>query len=497
MAERSKALTESTREQKLKSQHGALLSFLNEMAIEELEISAHAPHRERRERNARLTINASIAARVVAYAVRLVAIPLSLRVLGREQYGLWLSVGSIIAWMGVSDLGLSSGLVNSVGRAYGRNDWNQIRTLVSTAFVAFGLVSSIALIIACTLSAWPSVPALLGLAKGSHLAHQASLLLGICGSLFAFSFLLQASGPLTLSLQEGYLGSLANMAANGLLIAALGIIAWRGATLTQFAFAMGAPGLIATGSLAFYLFFVRHPNIRPSFRWCRRESLRIVMGFGGPLFLVQLSDIGILYSANVVVSNRLGPSSVPLYSVPLSLFMVCQGICYLLVSPYIACYAEASARHDWTWIRHTAFRRLALVMTLITVFGAGAIAFGPSVVRIWTHAAVIPSRQFLLAMSIYFLLMVWATTNGALLNGLGRVRILAALHLTTAALFVTGSYLILPRLGIIGIPIAGTAAYLIEGCVSLPVALRHLAKGQRQALPPKPIMPILTAMGEN
>jgi O-antigen/teichoic acid export membrane protein len=389
--------------------------------------------------------------------------------------------------MGVSDLGLSSGLVNSVGRAYGRNDWTQIRTLVSTAFVAFALVSSIALVIAGALSAWPSVPALLGLAKGSLLARQASLLLGICGSLFAFSFLLQASGPLALSLQEGYLASIANMAANGLLITTLGIIAWRGATLTQFAFAMGAPALIANGGLAFYFFFVRHPDIRPSFRRCRLESLGIVMGFGGPLFLVQLSDIGILYSANVVVSNKLGPGSVPLYSIPLSLFMVCQGICYLLVSPYIACYAEASARNDWTWIRHAAFRRLALVMPLVAAFGAAAVAIGPYVVRTWTHAAVIPSRQFLLAMSIYVLLMVWATTNGALINGLGKVRLLAGLHLTTAVLFITGSYLILPRFGIIGIPIAGTAAYLIEGCISLPMALRHLSIGQRQFASPEPI----------
>jgi hypothetical protein len=90
-------------------------------------------------------------------------------------------------------------------------------------------------------------------------------------------------------------------------------------------------------------------------------------------------------------------------------------------------------------------------------------------------------------MSIFFILMVWATTNGALLNGLGKVRLLGGLHLATALVFITGSYLALPRLGIIGIPIAGIAAYLIEGSVSLPVALRYLAMRQRSAIAVEPV----------
>ena len=72
-----------------------------------------------RERQAWRTSRASVVARILSYAIRLAVIPLSLHLLGAERYGLWLTVGSLIAWMGVTDLGFSPGLLNALARASG------------------------------------------------------------------------------------------------------------------------------------------------------------------------------------------------------------------------------------------------------------------------------------------------------------------------------------------------------------------------------------------
>jgi hypothetical protein len=73
-------------------------------------LSRHRPHdaathRTRWHRQAALTTVIGMAGRAIGGMVRLVTIPLALRLLGNERYGLWLSVGSILAWIGFAGPG--------------------------------------------------------------------------------------------------------------------------------------------------------------------------------------------------------------------------------------------------------------------------------------------------------------------------------------------------------------------------------------------------------
>ncbi|MGD0200499.1 MAG: hypothetical protein ABSD27_07085 [Bryobacteraceae bacterium] len=108
--------------------------------------------------------------------------------------------------------------------------------------------------------------------------------------------------------------------------------------------------------------------------------------------------------------------------------------------------------------------------------GLGMVLAGRTAVRIWTAGRVVPEPRFLLAMAVYFLLMVCAATNGILLMGLGRVKTKAAIHLSVAVVFVAGSWFLLPHLGLIAVPLAGIAGYLIDLATSLPLALLHIRR---------------------
>jgi O-antigen/teichoic acid export membrane protein len=57
-----------------------------------------------------------VGATAVVFGLRFLTIPLSLRIAGPEGYGLWLTAGSLIAWAGLADMGIGSGLVHSVHR---------------------------------------------------------------------------------------------------------------------------------------------------------------------------------------------------------------------------------------------------------------------------------------------------------------------------------------------------------------------------------------------
>ena len=103
--------------------------------------ASRADSAKRRDRQAIKTGAAGVAVQVLSHGVRLAVVPLSLQILGQEQYGLWLVVGSLVAWGGVADLGLSPGLVNVVASAQGRGDRDEMRRAISTAFVAYAFMA--------------------------------------------------------------------------------------------------------------------------------------------------------------------------------------------------------------------------------------------------------------------------------------------------------------------------------------------------------------------
>jgi len=276
------------------------------------------------------------------------------------------------------------------------------------------------------------------------------------------------------ALQEGYFGAYAQIAASVLSCGLLALISLHHTSLAEFAFVMGCPPLLATGVLGGYLFLVRHPGLRPSIRQYSFASLREITGCGTPILLSGLADVAIIYTANVLIAHRVGPGAVPSYAIPMSSFMVASTICYGLVSPYQPAYAEAFARGDCEWIRKTAIRVVGRNLVIISNCGLGLVVLGPTAIRLWTHGRVTAGCGFLCAMAVYFLVNVWTTANGVLLIGIGRVKTKAALHSTVAAVFVLGTWFLLPKLGIVAVPLAGTLAFLIDVAVSLPLALRHL-----------------------
>jgi O-antigen/teichoic acid export membrane protein len=435
-----------------------------------------AEHRARRGRQAWRTARAGFASKIVAVLARCITIPLSLQVLGPERYGLWLAAGSVISWLGISDFGFASGLVNAVGHDFGRGDWPAIRRHVSTAFFGFAALS--VLIAAAVLCAaqWPGIPRLLGVAGRSALAADARALLLICGLFFAASFSLNAVGPLCSALQEGYFGAYVQIAGSILSIALVFALTLGRVTIAGFAIVMSAPALVSSCALAAYVLLVRHRTLRPALRFCSIASAKTIAAYGTPLLAVQLGDLAILYSTNVLIASRLGPAQVPAYSIPAAAFLIAGTACYGLASPYLAAYAEARGRNDWEWIRTAAFRILGITCGLMLLAGFAMVLAGTFAVSLWTAGRVVPGRQLLFAMSLYYLLMACSAANGILLAGIGRVKTKALLHLVVATVFVAGSWVLMPTLGILALPVAGSAGYLVDAAVALPCALRHIAR---------------------
>ncbi len=84
-----------------------------------------------------------------------------------------------------------------------------------------------------------------------------------------------------------------------------------------------------------------------------RGPCRELLSSGSSFFLIQVAAVVVFSSDNLVVSHYLGAAEVTPYSVTWRLVGMATLLQSLIFPALWPAYAEAYARHDYGWIRHT------------------------------------------------------------------------------------------------------------------------------------------------
>lgn len=96
--------------------------------------------RDRRSSLVRKNIAGSILIKGWGCIVQLLLVPATLKSLNQYEYGVWLTISSILLWVDQFDIGLGNGLRNKLAEAVAKNDFMLARRLVSTAFVMLTVI---------------------------------------------------------------------------------------------------------------------------------------------------------------------------------------------------------------------------------------------------------------------------------------------------------------------------------------------------------------------
>lgn len=88
-------------------------------------------------RSNRLIVNilGSFLARFWSGVVQILIVPLTLACLTPYEYGIWMTLSSILLWIDSFDIGLGNGLRNKLAEYAALKDWTRARQAVSTTFL--------------------------------------------------------------------------------------------------------------------------------------------------------------------------------------------------------------------------------------------------------------------------------------------------------------------------------------------------------------------------
>ena len=67
-------------------------------------------------------------------------VPMTINYISTSQYGIWLTISSIVGWFSLVDIGLGAGLRNRLTEALAKNDNVLARKYVSTTYIMLGII---------------------------------------------------------------------------------------------------------------------------------------------------------------------------------------------------------------------------------------------------------------------------------------------------------------------------------------------------------------------
>src|SRR5512135_1959905 len=84
------------------------------------------------------------AARALSSGIALISLPLAVRYLGAERYGIWATITTTAVWINLLDLGIANTLTNSISRAYALEDKQAAGRSFTNALVLTSAMAALA-----------------------------------------------------------------------------------------------------------------------------------------------------------------------------------------------------------------------------------------------------------------------------------------------------------------------------------------------------------------
>jgi O-antigen/teichoic acid export membrane protein len=360
-----------------------------------------------------------VIALVATGIVSISLMPFIVRTLGDETYGLWSLVATVAGYYGLLDLGLSSAVSRHMASSLGDGNQEQCNRVFNTALGLFSLIG-MGLVFLGIVTA---VIAPLFFQNKSDSIVFTKVMLILTFNL-ALSFPIRVYiGALESHLRFDITATLALLSLGlrtGLVVSTLllgfGIVGVAWAT-----FLSGVP------SAFLYTYFLHRelPFLRPSRKYWRRDTARLLLSYGVFSAITAVADTVRFEIDAVVVAVYLGLAAVTHYRIATTLVQSFTGVMLALVGVFSAVFSRLEGAGDYDGIKNIFFFATKLSMCVSSFVGFGLIFWGKAFIKCWVGEEYLDAYPCLAILAVGFTISHWQASSVRLFYGLSRHKIYA------------------------------------------------------------------------
>ena len=410
----------------------------------------------------------------------LIIVPLTIDYVGPNQYGIWLTISSVVSWISYFDLGLSHGLRNRFAESKAMGNYKLTQVYVSTAYVVIGIIFGFVFIIFSLFNNQIDWNGFLKI-DGISIDFFRELMLILVG-FFCLTMVFKVINSIVLGDQKTALASGISVVEQFVSLSIIYVLSkTTKSNLIYLSFATAGVPCLVLLLFSFYLFSPKGflHFCRPSLKCVDFRQTRKLLGIGAKFFVIQFSLLVIFQVVNVIISRNCGQMAVSQYQLSYKYFSMLYMLYVIVLTPYWSAFTEAHVKKDYSWMK-SSFKKLNRLALLAIPILIAMLLFSSLFFKLWIRNSVEIPILLHICMACYIFSMIFAGVQMYILNGIGKVSMQLVIYIFFAVISIPVMNIFSKTIGLYGILLFLTSVYIAQaifGQIQIYKILNHKARG--------------------
>lgn len=407
----------------------------------------------------------SLFLKLISIIISLQIIPLTIDYVNPVQYGIWLTLSSIVAWISYFDMGFANGFRNCFAEAMALGKIKLARSYVSTTYAILFILFSLILMLVLFANAFINWSNILNLDD----IYKADLqkVFGLLSCFFCLNIVASIFTTLLAADQKPALASLIQTVGQAL------------AFITIFIFTKTIPGDLFTLAFAYsgvpclfliiisvILFrFSKYKQIAPSFKYIQFKLVKKILSLGGQFFIILISMLLIFQCVNIILSRLLGPEAVTQYNIVYKYFNVINMLAIIILTPFWSAFTDAYVKNDFLWMKATIKKLEKMWLFVCIPISIIMLLLSEYVYNWWIGESVSIPYSLSISTFIFFILQTAGAIYMYPINGTGLVRLQLLVYLSFTFISIPLIYIMVLKYGIQGALFIPSIVYLVQAII--------------------------------
>ena len=403
--------------------------------------------------------------------------PFILSHVGDADYGLWILLGSIVAYSSLLDFGMWGTVIKYVAEYQARKNYEDARVLLSTIlylYIAIAILISLA-----GIASAPFLPRLFNLAPEQYaLATRLVVLISLSTGLAIPCML-----PLAVlrGLQRYDITNGIDIFTTLFTTIATVTVLLYGGGVTGIAF-VNLGGIFLSLVASLWMLYKIAPELHFRWRGANWSMARKIAGYSWPLFMRDMATRLQTRTDEITIGIFLPVSAVGSYSLARRLSETTQTLTRQFMKTLLPLASQLHAEDDFPRLRHLYKTGTRLTIAIVLAMSSVLIVLAGPILAVWVGTPYATYAGVVVILTVANLIATVQWPAMAILQAMTRHRILAFSSLGNGIANLVISVLLVRSYGLLGVALSTAIPIAVEYfCVVLPYSLRVTGTPLREA----------------